>query len=89
MTIFTDTIHVTDPIGLHARPASQIVKVVKATGFQVKIGRASKSLILANSPLQLMAMKVKSGETLKITVQADDEAAATKLIEDIQGLLRG
>lgn len=89
MTIFKSTLEVTDPIGLHARPASQIVKVVKLAGLPVKMGRDARSLVAANSPLQLMALKVKSGETLQVTVDATEEAEAMKLVEDIQALLRG
>jgi phosphotransferase system HPr-like phosphotransfer protein len=36
-----------------------------------------------------MALKVKSGETLQVTVDATEEAEAMKLVEDIQALLRG
>lgn len=89
MTIFNSTLAVTDPIGLHARPASEIVKAVKLTGFSVKLGRDAKSLVSVNSPLQLMALKVKTGEVLQVSVEAEDEVAALQLIDSLQDLLRG
>ena len=89
MTIFKSTLTVTDPIGLHARPASEIVKAVKLTGFSVKLGRDAKSLVSVNSPLQLMALKGKTGEVLQVSVEAEDEAAALQLIDSLQDLLRG
>ena len=59
MSNYESTVEVIDPIGLHARPASQIVKLVKDAGVTVLIGRQGDNLVKANSPLMLMAMKVK------------------------------
>jgi phosphotransferase system HPr-like phosphotransfer protein len=53
------------------------------------LGRPGDKLVKANSPLMLMAMKVKTGETLVIAVESDDEAAAAALVAEIQELLRG
>lgn len=89
MSNYESTIEVIDPIGLHARPASQIVKLVKDAGVTVLIGRPGGNLVKANSPLMLMAMKVKTGETLAISVESDDESAAAALVAEIQELLRG
>jgi phosphotransferase system HPr (HPr) family protein len=89
MSTFESTVEVIDPIGLHARPASQIVKLVKDAGVTVLIGRVGENLVKANSPLMLMAMKVKTGETLAVSVESDDEAAAAALVAEIQELLRG
>jgi phosphotransferase system HPr (HPr) family protein len=89
MSTFESTVEVIDPIGLHARPASQIVKLVKDAGVTVLIGRVGENLVKANSPLMLMAMKVKTGETLAVSVDSEDEAAAAALVAEIQELLRG
>ena len=89
MSNYESTVEVIDPIGLHARPASQIVKLVKDAGVTVLIGRLGDKLVKANSPLMLMAMKVKTGETLAVAVESDDEAAAAALVAEIQELLRG
>jgi phosphotransferase system HPr (HPr) family protein len=89
MKIFERTIDVIDPIGLHARPASQIVKAVKQSGLVVHIGRKGRGLIAANSPLQLMALKVKTGETLSVSIQAPDEDTADALVTELQELLKG
>ncbi|MEY4553667.1 MAG: hypothetical protein RL197_94 [Actinomycetota bacterium] len=89
MSTFESQVEVIDPIGLHARPASQIVKLVKDSGVTVLIGRVGENLVKANSPLMLMAMKVKTGETLAVSVESEDEAAAAALVAEIQELLRG
>ena len=89
MSTFESTVEVIDPIGLHARPASQIVKAVKDSGATVLIGRKGENLVKANSPLMLMALKIKTGETLNVSVESDDEAAAEALVAQIQDFLKG
>jgi phosphotransferase system HPr (HPr) family protein len=89
MSAYETTIEVIDPIGLHARPASQIVKAVKESGLTVMIGRKGDSLLKANSPLMLMALKIRSGEILTVSVESDDEVAAVALVAQIQDFLKG
>lgn len=89
MAAFEATVTVIDPIGLHARPASQIVKLVKDSGVSVLIGREGENLVKANSPLMLMALKIKTGETLKVSVETDDEGQGTKIVAEIQEYLKG
>jgi phosphocarrier protein HPr len=89
MSAFEFTVDVIDPIGLHARPASQIVKLVKDSGVTVLIGREGENLVKANSPLMLMALKIKTGETLKVSVETADEAHAAELVAQVQEFLKG
>jgi len=81
------TVH--DPIGLHARPAGQIVKLVKESGLEVRMGMAGQQLAKANSPLRMLALKAKTGQELDVEVDSDDEAVATALIAQIQEFLKG
>ena len=80
---------VLDPIGLHARPAGQIVKLVKESGLEVRMGKPGAELVKANSPLRMMAMKAKTGEVLSVEVDSDDETVANALISQIQDFLKG
>lgn len=89
MATFEATVTVIDPIGLHARPASQIVKLVKDSGVPVLIGREGENLVKANSPLMLMALKIKSGETLKVSVETEDEGQGNTIVAEIQEFLKG
>jgi phosphocarrier protein HPr len=82
-------VQVLDPIGLHARPASQIVKLVKESGLEVTIGREGEEFAKANSALRLMALKITTGETLTVSVPTEDEALAKKIIDEIQVFLKG
>lgn len=68
-------VEVRDPIGFHARPVSEVVAQVKTSGLDVVIRRVGEEGVVANSPLRLLAMKVKTGEMLEIVVPADGEDA--------------
>jgi len=83
------SVTVLDPIGLHARPAGQIVKLVKESGLEVRMGKAGQELAKANSPLRMMALKAKTGQELDVEVDSDDEAVAAALIAQIQEFLKG
>lgn len=82
-------VQVLDPIGLHARPASQIVKLVKESGLEVTIGREGQEFAKANSALRMMALKIQTGETLTVEVPTDDQAVADQIISQIQEFLTG
>ncbi|MGA1784547.1 MAG: HPr family phosphocarrier protein [Pontimonas sp.] len=80
------TVEVRDPIGFHARPVGQVVSAVKASGWDVVIRRAGEEGVVANSPLKLLSMKVKTGEVLEIVVPAEGseaEALAHSISETI------
>jgi phosphotransferase system HPr (HPr) family protein len=89
MSSISATVTVLDPIGLHARPAGQIVKLVKESGIEVRIGKAGEELVKANSPLRMMAMKAKTGEELLVEIDTDDQVLADSLISQIQDFLKG
>jgi phosphotransferase system HPr (HPr) family protein len=89
MSVFTHEVEVLDPIGLHARPASQIVKLVKESELEVQIGRLGEDSVKAKSALMLMSLKIKTGEKLTVTVETDDESKAAEIASQIQELLKG
>ncbi|MEY4499346.1 MAG: hypothetical protein RL319_334 [Actinomycetota bacterium] len=89
MAQFSLEVTVLDPIGLHARPAGQIVKLVKESGLEVSIGRPGEEFAKANSALRLMALKIKTGEVLTLEVEASDEGTAQGIAAQIQEFLKG
>lgn len=89
MSTISANVTVLDPIGLHARPAGQIVKLVKESGLEIRMGKPGAELVKANSPLRMMAMKAKTGEILSVEVDTDDDALAQSLIVQIQEFLKG
>ena len=88
MSTISATVVIEDPIGFHARPAGQIVKLVKESGVEVRIGRVGDKMVKANSPLGLMALKAKTGEELQVEVDADAEIANTIIVQ-IAEFLKG
>lgn len=89
MSVITGSVEVLDPIGLHARPASQIVKLVKESALDVLIGRAGEEFAKANSALRLMALQIKPGEVLVVEVSTDDATLGESIISQIQEFLKG
>ena len=66
---------ITDPEGIHARPAGILVK--QAAGYQstVKIAKGEKSAD-AKRIFGVMGLGVKTGEEVTITVEGADEEKA-------------
>ena len=89
MATVTGIVEVLDPIGMHARPAGQIVKLVKESGLEVTIGRPGEEFAKANSALRLMALKIKTGERLTVEIETADEAVANGVAAQIQDFLKG
>ena len=88
MSVIQGEVQVLDPIGLHARPASQIVKLVKDSGLEVLIGKPGEDGAKANSALRLLALKVATGQTLVVQIPTEDQSLATNMINEIQEILK-
>lgn len=67
-------------VGLHARPASLLVKAAAAAGIAVTIGRPGDKAVNAASLLSVLALGVKNGEDIEVTV-ADADNSATVLAD--------
>ena len=67
-------------VGLHARPASLLVKAAAAAGVAVTIGRPGDKAVNAASLLSVLALGVKNGDQIEVTV-ADSDNAATVLAD--------
>ena len=80
------TIKVADPIGMHARPAGQIVKLAKESGVSIFMGRDLENLIEAKSPILLLGKKFKNGEDIVFRIDADEDQA-NKLLDEISEYL--
>lgn len=73
MKEFTYTI--TDPIGIHARPASLLVKEAKKYRSTITITKNGKEVNCLKL-MSVMGLGVRSGETVLIKVAGTDEAEA-------------
>lgn len=77
MRSFTYTI--TDPVGIHARPAGLLVKQIKTYQSKVTIGKDGNE-VNALKLMALMGLCVKKGDTVTVKVEgADEEHAASDL----------
>ena len=72
MKEFTYTI--TDPNGIHARPAGLLVKQLKAFKSTVTIFKGDKNVDMKKL-LELMGLGVKQGDAVTIKVEGEDEEA--------------
>lgn len=72
---------ITDPIGIHARPAGLLVKLLTSLKSDVKVAKGEKK-VNAKSILSLMGLQAKQGEAIKFIVEGEDEDDAAKKIED-------
>ncbi|MBE6906871.1 HPr family phosphocarrier protein [Marasmitruncus massiliensis] len=64
-----------DKLGIHARPAGQIVKLASQYSSDIKFTTASKT-VDARRIMALMGLGVHQGDQLKVTFEGTDEAAA-------------
>ena len=72
---------ITDPVGIHARPAGVLVKEVKGfAGSTVTIQKGEKS-VNALKLMALMQMGIKQGDTVTVSVEGGDEEAVCAALE--------
>lgn len=71
---------ITDPEGLHARPAGILVKQAAAYKSEIKIGKAGKTAD-AKRILGVMGLGIKNGEQITVTAEGEDEGDAIAELE--------
>ncbi len=77
MRTFTHTI--IDPVGIHARPASKLVKEAKEVDSTVTIEVNGKSAD-ASKLIAIMSLGAKCGDEIIVNIEGgDEEATETKL----------
>ena len=72
---------VTDPVGIHARPAGLLVKAIKEHGSTVMITNKEGKAADAKKLLALMGLGIKQGDEITVSVEGADEEAAAAAIE--------
>jgi phosphocarrier protein len=70
----TQVVSVASTVGLHARPASLLVKAAAKSGLSVTIGRVGENPVNAASMLSVLALGIKYNEQIEVNV-ADGENA--------------
>lgn len=81
MVSFDYEVH--DAMGLHARPVGRLVKAVspyKAAKITIKFG---EKVADAKRMFAIMALQVKQGQTITVTVEGEQEEAIAAEIQEI------
>ena len=71
---------ITDPVGLHARPAGLLVKEVKKYASMVMVKKGEKASD-AKKLMMLMGLGVKCGDEITVEVIGADEDTAVAELE--------
>lgn len=78
---------ITDPVGMHARPAAVLAKLVKESMTDVIITANGKS-VDASQLMLVMGMGIKMGTKINVTIEgAKEEEAEEKLKEFFESRL--
>ena len=70
---------ITDPEGIHARPAGLLVKAAKEFAGDIKIAKDGKAMN-CKAIFGIMGLGVKKGEEVTITFDGEDEDKACETI---------
>lgn len=66
---------ITDPEGIHARPAGELVKVAKEFASTIQMEKDGKKMD-CKKILGIMSLAVKTGQEVTMTFEGEDEEAA-------------
>ncbi|MBE6910163.1 MAG: HPr family phosphocarrier protein [Ruminococcaceae bacterium] len=73
---------ITDPVGLHARPTGILVKEIRNyAGTTVTITKGEESAN-ALKLMAVMAMKIKQGDTVTVSVEGENEEDVAAKVEE-------
>ncbi|NBH26295.1 HPr family phosphocarrier protein [Lachnospiraceae bacterium] len=80
MKTFDYTIN--DALGIHARPAGQLAKLVAGFGSKITIAKEGGADVSAKSIMSLMGLGATKGTNVTVKVEGPDEDVAVKAVED-------
>ena len=66
--------------GMHARPATALVRLTKNFKSTVSLKRGDK-VVRLNSLLNILSLMIKGGDTIAIIVEGEDETDAAAAID--------
>jgi len=72
---------ITDMLGIHARPAGELVALAKTFASTISISGNNKSADCKRM-LAVMSLGIKQGHTVTVTAEGKDEAKASEAIEN-------
>ena len=72
---------ITDPVGIHARPAGLLVQAVKALDSKVTLTNKDGKSADGKKLLAVMGLGIKQGDTVTVTVDGGNEDASVEELE--------
>jgi phosphocarrier protein HPr len=82
MQLKTDSAEVVNKLGIHARPAAQIVKTASLYDSSVNL-TVEGVKVNAKSIMGVMTLAACRGTTIRVEAEGDDEEEAVKVIIDL------
>ncbi|MGN6395890.1 MAG: HPr family phosphocarrier protein [Mucilaginibacter sp.] len=73
--MITNNYTILAPQGIHARPATALIKLAKGFKSAIIIKKGDKTVKL-NSMLGLLSLNIKGGETVAVMIEGEDQAEA-------------
>lgn len=73
---------VSDPVGLHARPAGVLVKEAQKLSSDIEVTCRGKTVDLKKL-LAVMSLGAKCGDTLTVSISGDDERSDAEKLKKI------
>lgn len=77
----TFTYTIKDPLGIHARPASQLAKLAQSLPGTVTVSVGGKEGN-AKQVISLMRLCIKCGDTVTFTVEGEEERACAEALQE-------
>ena len=73
---------INDPAGMHARPAGELVKLVKTfAGCTISIDNGTRK-VNANSILSILSLGLKKGAQITVCAEGENEDAAIDAVKE-------
>lgn len=72
---------ITDPVGIHARPAGLLAKAAKALTSTITIEKVGGTSAAATKLMAVMGLGIKGGDTVIVTAEGGDEEASLAAME--------
>lgn len=69
--------------GLHARPAAELVRISQSADAEISIGRAGQARVPASSMLSMLALGLRHGERIEVSIAGESNPELERQIRDL------
>jgi phosphocarrier protein HPr len=71
---------ITDPHGMHARPATALLKLARRFRSGISMKKNEKTIQMG-SMLNILSLALKYGETVSVIIEGEDESEAAEALD--------